>query len=102
MILQPQKIALIQSVLVIVWQDGHESYLGLENLRRNCPCAVCQGEADLNRPHHKPQVHYTAASFVLKEFSIVGGYALKLLWADGHATGIYSYQLLRQLGESEQ
>jgi len=102
MILQPQKIALIQSVLVIVWQDGQESYLGLEDLRRACPCAVCQGEADLNRPHFKPQVHYSASSFELKEFSIVGGYALKLLWADGHATGIYSYQLLRDLAQSEQ
>jgi DUF971 family protein len=29
----------------------------------------------------------------------VGGYALQVFWADGHNTGLYSYDLLRELRE---
>jgi DUF971 family protein len=30
----------------------------------------------------------------------VGNYGLKIRWSDGHDTGIYSYDRLRELGES--
>jgi DUF971 family protein len=29
----------------------------------------------------------------------VGGYALRFNWADGHRTGIYSFDYLRELGD---
>ena len=28
---------------------------------------------------------------------MVGRYAIRILWSDGHNTGIYSYELLRSL-----
>jgi DUF971 family protein len=30
----------------------------------------------------------------LKRFTVVGGYAIQPVWADGHATGIYSFDYL--------
>ena len=30
----------------------------------------------------------------------VGGYALQIFWADGHADGLYTYQKLREWGEN--
>lgn len=30
---------------------------------------------------------------------LVGRYALRILWRDGHQTGIYDYELLRRLGD---
>jgi Uncharacterized protein conserved in bacteria len=42
-------------------------------------------------------VTYTAESFQLDRFDVVGGYALKFTWADGHSTGIYSFDYLRKL-----
>jgi DUF971 family protein len=42
-------------------------------------------------------VTYADNSFQLNGFSLVGGYALQPNWADGHNTGIYSFQYLRRL-----
>ena len=32
----------------------------------------------------------------------VGGYAIQIFWQDGHNDGIYSYEMLRKLGETTQ
>ena len=45
----------------------------------------------------RPEVHYSTASFTLRGYEIVGGYALQPAWGDGHGTGIYSYPFLRRL-----
>jgi DUF971 family protein len=44
-----------------------------------------------------PARNYKQGSFELKSYEFVGGYALLFRWADGHATGIYTYHLLRSL-----
>ncbi len=49
----------------------------------------------------RPQVTYTAGSFELRGWHLVGGYAVQPTWADGHGTGIYSYQYLRRLGGAD-
>ena len=36
----------------------------------------------------------------LADISLVGAYGLNTVWADGHNTGIYTYQRLRELGEA--
>lgn len=33
----------------------------------------------------------------MNAYEFIGGYALLFRWADGHASGIYSYKLLRSL-----
>jgi DUF971 family protein len=42
-------------------------------------------------------VTHVEKSFELVRYEIVGGYALQLYWADGHNTGIYSFDYLRGL-----
>ena len=83
--------------LALSWGDGLEQFLTLEKLRRACPCAVCTGEPDVMGRGDVPARIYKAGSFELKGYDFVGGYALILRWADSHATGIYSYALLRGL-----
>lgn len=83
--------------LALSWSDGIEQYLPLEQLRRACPCAVCNGEPDVLGRGDTPARNYKPGSFELKGYDFVGGYGLSLTWADGHATGIYSYRLLRNL-----
>ena len=34
----------------------------------------------------------------IQEMNLVGNYALKILWSDGHDTGLYTWELLRKLG----
>jgi DUF971 family protein len=45
----------------------------------------------------RPNVSYSDQSFELRSWNLVGGYALQPTWADGHNTGIYSYQYLRRI-----
>lgn len=84
--------------LALAWADGAETYISLEQLRKNCPCAVCQGEPDALGRIAKPSVTHTDRSFQLISVQQVGGYALQLKWADGHSTGIYTFDFLRNLG----
>jgi DUF971 family protein len=96
--LNPETIQPIGNELAIRWNDGTETYLALEKLRRACPCAGCGGEADVLGRISKPHVTYTPASFRLKSWQVIGGYALQPAWEDGHTTGLYTFPLLKQIG----
>ncbi len=98
--LTPTNIQPIGPELAIAWSDGQESYLALEALRRACPCAVCGGEPDVLGRILRPEVSYTPASFELRSFAIVGGYALQPAWVDGHGTGLYPFPYLRRLADA--
>jgi DUF971 family protein len=90
--------AVVGDELALAWDDGEESYLSFDVLRRACPCASCQGEPDAMGRVVRPEVRHGERSFALARFEVVGGYALQLWWADGHSSGIYSYDYLRKLG----
>jgi len=95
--LGPSSIELIGNELAIKWNDGEESYFLLERLRRACPCAACGGEPDVMGRVERPLVSYAASSFLLRGFQLVGGYAIQPTWADGHSSGLYSFQYLKRL-----
>jgi DUF971 family protein len=81
----------------IEWTDGHESIYDFERLRWSCPCATCRGE--MGRPGLLDQVErLTPEQTELVDIQQVGRYAIMPIWADGHSTGIYTYQYLRELG----
>lgn len=98
--LEPTNMQQIGDEFAIVWNDGAESYLKLEMLRRACPCAACGGEPDVLGNILRPHISYNEKSFQLAGFQLVGGYAVQPRWADGHNTGIYSFTYLRRLGDS--
>ena len=98
--IEPLDIQQIGNELAIRWNDGAESYLLFEFLRRACPCAACGGEPDVLGHIDRPNVTYSGQSFELSGFDFVGGYALQPRWGDGHSTGLYSYKYLRRLALS--
>jgi DUF971 family protein len=98
--LEPTNIQQIGDELAISWNDGTESFIKLETLRRACPCAACGGEPDVLGNVSRPHVSYTDQSFQLTGFEVVGGYALQPRWADGHSSGIYSFTYLRRLADA--
>jgi len=99
--MQAQDIQLIGRELALRWDDGFESYIPLERLRRACPCAGCQGEVDvLGNLHKSPEKPLTPNAFELVRFAPVGGYALQMFWQDGHNSGLYSFDYLRKLSDS--
>ena len=95
--LTPLNIAAIGGEIAIAWNDGKESYVALQLLRQSCPCAACCGEPDAMGNVLRPEVHHTPASFELRGWQLVGGYALQPAWGDGHSTGLYTFPYLRKL-----
>jgi DUF971 family protein len=96
--MRPLEIQQLGNELAIKWDDGRESFISLEVLRRCCPCAGCKGETDiLGNVHKSPEQQLTPSAFQLVRFSSVGGYAIQPVWADGHATGIYSFDYLKRM-----
>ncbi len=96
-VIKLQNIAVMGGELALAWADGEESYLGFELLRKGCPCAACQGEPDVTGMVVVPQVVHTERSFQLLRHEMIGGYAIQFFWADGHSSGIYSFDYLRKL-----
>ena len=96
--MRPQDLQTIGHELAVKWEDGSESFLTLERLRRACPCAGCKGEIDiLGNLYKNPDKPYAANAFELVKLVSVGGYAIQPVWADGHSTGIYAFDYLRNL-----
>ena len=80
-----------EKVLRIAWEDGHLSVYPLHYLRGFCPCAHCQGHGQSEwtfNPVEDPSV---------QRIEEVGFYALGIAYDDGHDTGIYSFDILREL-----
>lgn len=95
---QPTDIQVIGQELAVKWADGSEHYIRLETLRRGCPCAGCQGERDVMGQLHKPPAEpLTPRSFQLVRLQRVGTYAIQPVWADGHHTGLYSFDYQHRL-----
>ncbi len=76
----------------ITWGDGRKYAYPHRILRGYCPCAGCQG--------HGGSIDFQVpGNLELREIEKVGNYALSLVWADGHGSGIYSFRFLRRLGD---
>jgi DUF971 family protein len=99
MTLQPARLEVIGLELAVAWNDGRESFIPLEKLRRACPCAACGGEPDVMGHIERPHVSYGPRSFELRDFRFVGGYALQPVWGDGHETGLYTFRQLLSLDD---
>jgi DUF971 family protein len=99
---RPLDIQQIGNELAIKWSDCGESFIPLETLRRACPCAGCKGEVDiLGNLYKNPEKPFAPNSFELVKISSVGGYAIQPVWADGHNSGIFSFDYLRRLAAAK-
>ena len=82
-------------VLEVAYEDGARFQLPFEYLRVNSPSAEVKG--------HGPgqEVLVTGKQNVgIRAVEPVGQYAVKLVFDDGHDTGLYSWNYLRELGEN--
>jgi len=98
--MRPLDIQQIGEELAIKWEDGSETFIPLERLRRCCPCAGCKGEVDvMGNLYKSPERPLPPAAFRLVRVDKVGGYGVQPVWADGHATGIYPFEYLKRAGD---
>ena len=93
----------------ITWSDGHVSRYDFPYLRDHCPCALCNDERQKKDkfaesaagggasalPMFKPRVKAKSAN-------AVGNYAVQIEFTDGHATGIFSFEHLREICPCEE
>ncbi len=82
------------------FSDGLEFDITPKELRDNCPCAGCQGEEVLLHKYEPVKNPITEAGYSYENAEPVGSYAIKLIWKDGHDTGIYSWEYLRKLASN--
>jgi len=83
--------------LEVGFDDGHSFRLSAEYLRVNSPSAEVQG--------HGPGQKVLVAGKIdvdIDEIVPVGNYAVLLKFSDGHQTGIYSWDVLYDLGRGQE
>jgi DUF971 family protein len=86
--------------LVIYWNDGHRSVYSWKHLRDSCPCAGCKGEfGQPPDPFRILNASDLAPRPPLAPLAIapIGNYAYKITWNDGHDTGLFTLEYLREL-----
>jgi DUF971 family protein len=85
--------------MTIQWGDGHRSVYSFDQLRKECPCAVCResSQAITNDPFKVVTSTVRPGEVTVTSAEQVGLYAIRFEWSDGHNTGIYSYEYLRAI-----
>ncbi len=94
--------------VTIDWKDGHQSHWTFKWLRDACPCATCVEARDAEG--RAPGVAKAKPATLLpmyeapirpNEVEPIGKYAMKFHWNDGHETGLYSWEYLRNVCDYE-
>jgi DUF971 family protein len=85
-----------EQALELSWPDGWARKLNLVALRAECMCARCvdeiTGERIVELDGIDPEIQ-------ISELQLVGNYALRIHWSDGHHQGLYTWRQLRELCE---
>jgi DUF971 family protein len=85
-----------RQVMEIEWEDGMRTTYSAERLRWACPCAECRGEAGSAGRLARVKT-LSPDELQIRDVTLVGQYALQVAFESGHATGIYTFRLLRDL-----
>lgn len=101
----PTKLALSgDNRLLIEWSDGEKRSYSFGELRDKCPCASCR-EKRSQPPAASGLLPVLSAAearpLKVQGMKPVGNYAYSIEFSDGHDTGIYTFELLRELGRLE-
>jgi DUF971 family protein len=87
--------------LTIEWADGSTSYYPITLLRRLSPSAdMKQLRDEIERNPLtilNPRGETTTGPVVATEAELVGNYAIRITFSDGHSSGIYSWSYLHQI-----
>jgi DUF971 family protein len=90
------------NVVTIKWDDGHESIYFADHLRKNCPCARCADEKTEKKVGPFQVLKTNVNDIAFTGWEKIGRYAVAFKFSDGHTTGIYSYETLRDLCQCDE
>ncbi len=91
-ILQNQK----SRTLELVYEDGHHSVFPFEFLRVMSPSAEVQGHTP-----DEAQLQVGKRDVGIAGLELVGLYALKIVFTDGHDSGLYSWDYFEELDKTQ-
>ncbi len=96
----PRHIRLLRDagVLELAWDESDVYRLPFRLLRGSCPCASCVEEMTGRRIYGLADVPPEIAPV---DAELAGNYALRIVWNDGHNTGLYTWEYLRALCDAE-
>ena len=85
-------------LLHIAWSNGVTNQYPYRLLRGECQCAACvdeiTGRRVLDLEAIPPDIH-------VEKMELRGNYAVRITWSDGHDTGLYTWEFLRELAERD-
>ena len=90
--------------LTIQWDDGGSSYYSIAYLRRMSPSAEARQmreQLEKNRLTVLPAAKGGGAPLVAVDAELVGNYAIKIKFSDGHETGLYTWEYLREIDPAD-
>jgi DUF971 family protein len=88
---------IVGDFLALAWEDGDEVILPAHTLRKNSPSAEQAGESDIFGRIRGGSNQKDFQQVRLLSAHKVGNYAVRLVFSDGHGSGIYSWEYLRHL-----
>ena len=105
--MNPTRLELVASNrLLIEWNDGANLVYPVRLLRERCPCATCREkrrQQDDSPPPLLPVISPDEAQpLTISAMEPVGNYAYSIHFSDGHNTGIFSLEFLREIGQPDQ
>ena len=86
--------------LRFTWADGRRSEYDWEYLRWRCPCATCSGEGEF-AGELQSRTELLPEETEMVDAELVGRYAVKPVWRNGHDTGLFTFRHLRALAEND-
>lgn len=109
---QPKSVDVsLSEGVTIVWNDGVTSHYTIPALRAACPCATCTDAhhtGDYSTRVEAPKLPgadilpiFKPTGATLRGVKPVGRYALQFDFSDGHKTGIFTWEYLREIAEQQ-
>jgi DUF971 family protein len=95
----PESIQLIGTMVAIRWPDGREDFYPMDKLRSLSPSADNIGEPDIFGNIHGADPRTEFPGVTVNDFEIVGRYAVRFIFSDGHQTGLFSFPYLLKIGD---
>ena len=90
------KLKKSDNTLSVTFDDGKVMTFSAKHLRENSPSAEVQGHGSQKMGGQKPEVHINP-NVRITGVEAVGNYAVRILFDDGHTSGLYSWAWLYNL-----
>ena len=95
-------IQIIGNEIAVKWTDNSDDFFKMDRLRALSPSAETQGERDLlGNAISGDEQGKDFTGVTVTGWAPVGGYGLQFKFSDGHNTGIYSFDYLKEIAAAE-